>query len=193
MSEPETGTAAALNRLADAIGQLNDRAVHRERVIDRLHEENRSLREGIREAILAPVVADLIRLYDGLHEHSARLATGDEQPAGALLASFADDVALALDRCGVEVVQVDPDSPFDPQQHIVVSIVDTEDASRDAKLAQVLGAAMRDRASGRIRRPARVRVYRHQAEPRQAEPRQAEPRQAEQSLEPITRPVEETL
>jgi len=50
---------------------------------------------GIERAVLDPIVADLIRLYDQLSQEARRLAAdGAEQ---RLLRSFADDIAEILD------------------------------------------------------------------------------------------------
>ena len=57
--------ASRLGRVEEQLADFHRRAAHRESVIDRLHEENQQLRAG-RTAILEPVIADLIRLYDQL-------------------------------------------------------------------------------------------------------------------------------
>jgi len=160
-----TTVVTALNQVASGIADFNERSAHRERVIDRLHEENVGLRAGVREAVIAPVVTDLIRLYDGLRQQSERLRSGADRPVGLLFGSFADDVAQALERCGVEVVVVEPGDPFDPQLHTAVSVVDSPDPARHNTLSHVYSTAMRDSAGRRPRRPARVSVYRHRPEP----------------------------
>jgi molecular chaperone GrpE (heat shock protein) len=156
--------AAALDRMSSRIDEFHERAAHREKVIDRLHEENVGLRAGVREAILAPVVADLIRLFDGLSRQGARLLDGPDpagRAAGQLFASYADDVALALDRCGVEIAEAKAGDVFDPGHHAAASVVDTADPAAHNTLAEVLSVGIRDRDSGRLRRPARVRVCRY--------------------------------
>jgi molecular chaperone GrpE len=158
-AEPATPDhiATALSMIAEQLTAFNHRAAHREAVIDRLHAENARLRDGIREAILAPVIADLVRLYDSLDREARHLA-GD--PAAALLASFADDVALTLDRCDVEVLGPRPGEPFDPAVHQAVSILDCADPARHDTVAEIAAVGLRHRGTGRLRRPAGVRVNR---------------------------------
>lgn len=164
MSEIDAVTTA-VDRLSTLVEGFHERSAHREKVIDRLHEENLALRAGIRDAILAPVVADLVRLYDGLRQQAARLldAAAPDGRSGVLLASFADDVALALDRCGIEIVEVSVGEPFDSERHAAVSVVATDDPAAHNTLAEVLSAGLRDSGNGRLRRPARVRVHSHRA------------------------------
>lgn len=151
--------------MSSRIDEFHARAAHREMVIDRLHKENVGLRAGVRDAILAPVVTDLVRLFDGLSRQGVRLLDGPDpagHAAGQLLASFADDVALALDRCGVEIVEAKVGDRFDPEHHIAASVVETADPAADGTLAEVLSVCTRDRDSRQPHRPARVRVYRYQ-------------------------------
>jgi molecular chaperone GrpE len=156
---PCDAITAVLHRMSSLVEDFHERSAHREKVIDRLHEENVGLRAGVRDAILAPVVADLVRLYDGLRQQAARLLAESDGRIGALLASFADDVALALDRCGVEIVDVEAGEPFDAERHTAVSVVPAPGAADHNTLAEVLSVALRDSGTGRLRRPARVRVY----------------------------------
>lgn len=163
---PYEAVTTALHHMSSLVEEFHERSAHREKIIDRLHEENVGLRAGIRDAILAPVVADLVRLYDGLHQQATRLLADPDRPrserrSGALLASFADDVALALDRCGVEIVEISVGEPFDAERHTAGSVVANADPAAHNTVAEVLSAALRDSASGRLRRPARVRVYSH--------------------------------
>src|SRR6266568_3054030 len=89
--QPESIVALPLGDLAGRLGKVEEqlaeyhrRAAHREAVIDRLHEENQRLSEGLGRAFLEPVIADLIRLYDqlnlegGRHRALAVVACDDE-------------------------------------------------------------------------------------------------------------------
>jgi molecular chaperone GrpE (heat shock protein) len=154
-----------LERLAAIEAQLaefNRRASHREAVIDRLHAENQELRSGVRRAILEPAVVDLIRLHDGLCREAGRAA--DEVTAG-LVSSFACDVELILDRCGLELFTAEPGDPYRPGEHRPVAVVATEDHERDNTIAEVVSPGFRERDGSRVRRPAQVRVHRHQDPP----------------------------
>ena len=164
--QEESRADAALAVLADRLAKVEEqlaefhrRAAHRELVIDRLHEENTELRSGLSRIILEPVVADLIRLYDQLDRESRRLESNAEN--WQLMRSFADDVALILDRCGIEVFSAEPGEPFQPDRHRPLAVVACEDQSQHNTVAEVLAAGFTDRQTGRIRRPVQARFHQY--------------------------------
>jgi len=144
--------------LAQVAGELHlfhQRSAHRETVIDRLHEENQLLRQGLRRSILEQVVVDLVRLYDGLSRQAGR-------PGGetAVFASFADDALLALERCGVDPFTAEPGDAYTVGLHVAAGFVDCDDLLRHNTVAEVLLVGLRDRESGTVRRPLRARFHR---------------------------------
>ncbi|OHV26379.1 hypothetical protein BBK14_21360 [Parafrankia soli] len=165
--EPDMPTAAVLvsvvERLAAIEATLTDfhrRADHREAVIDRLHEERLEQRSGVRRALLDPIVTDLIRLYDGLSAESERMSGGGDSRTSNLLASFADDVELALERCGFDLVRPQPGDRFQSGAQLAASVVPTDDPARHNTVAEVTQVGVLERDTGRVRRPARTRVFR---------------------------------
>ena len=117
--------------MEDQFAEFHRRSAHRELVIDRLHEENQQLRRGVSKAILDPVIADLIRLYDQLAREVRRLeAEGRDE---RLLWSFADDVAQILDRCGIEIYTAQPGDHFDRDRHRPLAVVACMDESRTTR------------------------------------------------------------
>jgi molecular chaperone GrpE (heat shock protein) len=143
-----------LTAVEAAVGEFHRRSAHREAVIDRLHEENQRLRGGQHRALLEPVVVDLIRLYDSLHAERRRL--GED---GRIFESFADDVLLTLERCGLEEFTAEAGEPFDPGRHAAVSVVPTDDPELDGTVAEPVAAGFAERETGRVRRPARARFH----------------------------------
>jgi molecular chaperone GrpE (heat shock protein) len=176
--ETETGTQAetptqaladtALMDLASRFGQVEEqladfhrRSAHRESVIDMLHEENQQLRAGMSRAILEPVVADLIRLYDQIDREARRVkAEGRDE---RLLSSFADDVAQILDRCGIDIYTAEPGDPFDRQRHRPLAVVACPDQARHNTVAEMASAGFAERETGRVRRPVQARFYQYTA------------------------------
>ena len=157
-SRPEP--AERLSAIEGAIAEFNRRSAHREAVIDRLHEENQRLRGGLYRALLEPVIADLIRMYDALLREADRLTAENTDPAyGRLLESFADDALLTLDRCGLEEFTARHGEPFDPGRHTAVSVVPVDDEALDNTVAEVIAVGFLDRESGRVRRPVRARFH----------------------------------
>jgi molecular chaperone GrpE len=147
---------AAVERQLD---EFNRRSAHRETIIDRLHEENQLLRNGLRRSILDPVVADLLRLYDTLLRETVRL-TGE--PVAKQFASFADETELILDRCGIEAFTTGPGDRFEPSRHTHVTTVRTDDPDLHSTVEHVLVAGFVERETGQVRRPARVRLWRYE-------------------------------
>lgn len=148
-----------LEEIEKHIAGFNQRAAHRELVIDRLHEENQRLREGIQRIVLEPVVTDLIYLHDQLEREARRLGT--DRPNGTLLRSFADDVLEILDRCGIESFSAAPGEPFQRGMHRAVKVVACDDGARHNTVAEVTAVGFRERDSGLIRRPVHAHVNQH--------------------------------
>jgi molecular chaperone GrpE len=153
------GLAGRLAKVEEQLAEFHRRAAHRESVIDRLHEENTELRSGLSRIILEPAVADLIRLYDELDRECRRLESNAEN--WQLMRSFADDVALILDRCGIEVFSAEPGEPFQPDRHRPLAVVPCDDQARHNTVAEVLAAGFAERESGRVRRPVQARFHRY--------------------------------
>jgi molecular chaperone GrpE len=153
--DPFVEVGERLGRVEAQVAEFHRRSAHREAVIDRLHEDNQRLRGGVDKAVLQPVVADLIRLYDQLDRESRRLGID----AGTLFRSFADDVALILDRCGLEVFTADPGDPFQHDRHRPLAVVPCDDESRHNTVAEVIAAGFSERETGRIRRPLQARFH----------------------------------
>lgn len=168
--------AERLTAIEGAISEFHRRSAHREAVIDRLHEENQRLRGGRHRALLEPVITDLIRLYDSLLREAARLGGDDTEPArDGLLESFADDVLLTLERCGLEEFTARQGEPFDPARHSAVSIVPVDDEALDNTVAEVVAIGFIERDTGRIRRPVRARFHQLRRTTPEAENGEAEP------------------
>jgi len=164
------------------IGREHDRAAAREQIIDRLHEENQSLRAGERALLLRPLLTDLQRLRHELLRQADRLP---EQFSGAqvaeLLRSYAYNLELTLERGGIAVVVPEPGSGFDPSRHRAAGAVPVDDPERNATIAEVSLDGYLDVESGRVVTAAEVRVNRWiPAE---------EPPEPESETEPESEPV----
>jgi molecular chaperone GrpE len=158
--------AERLRLIEQQLSEFHRRSAHRESVIDRLHAENRELEGAMSRSVLEPVAADLLRLYDALRQEAARLSGASPGPAGpGLLGRFAEDVELILDRCGFEPVTAAPGDRLMVGEHAVSSVADTTDQGLDGTVAQVVATGLRDRATGKVRRPLRAQVYRFAGQP----------------------------
>jgi molecular chaperone GrpE len=152
----------ALADLARAAGREHDRARHRERVIDRLHEENQRLRHNEMQTAFEPVRTSLYRLYDLVRRESER-ESADPAHTPKLLAAIADELAEIIARTGVERMPVDEGDPFDPARHRPAGTCDVDDA-------ELAGTVMTVQRAGFVRgekvvRRAEVIVARTAADP----------------------------
>lgn len=118
------------------VGREHDRATHRERVIDRLHEENQRLRHNELQAAFEPVRTSLYRLYDLVRRESER-ETADPAHVPKLLAAIADELAEIIARTGVERMPIDEGDPFDPARHRPAGTHDVDDAELDGTVVTV--------------------------------------------------------
>jgi molecular chaperone GrpE len=150
-----------LELIEQRAAEYHRRSAHTENIIDRLHAENQELRDNARSSVFEPIAADLIRLYDGLTGEAERLAGAEAAPAIAkLMMSFADDVELVLDRCGFEPVRATAGDSFVVSEHAAVAVDITDDESLNNTIAGVVATGLRDKATGLVKRPLKVRVYR---------------------------------
>jgi molecular chaperone GrpE len=153
----------ALNAVRQELRSADARAVARERVIDRLHEENERLRAGERHLLLRPVQTDLQRLRNDLLREARGLPEpyGRAQAAG-LLESYAESVALVLERCGVAVLRPELGAAFDPVRHRATATVAAPTHALDATVAEVVADGYLDMVTDRVVVPASVQVTRWQ-------------------------------
>ncbi|GAA2417085.1 hypothetical protein GCM10010191_29480 [Actinomadura vinacea] len=164
-AEPEPAEAPhekiieALAALTDQLRREQDRAAHRETIIDRLHEENQGLRYGELQSAFEPVRAALYRLHDLTRREAARWAAPDPPgpaQAAALLAAVADEVADALGRTGVERFTVEPGAPYDPARHRPVAAEQVADPAAAGTVVAVRSDGFE--RDGRVVRKAEVTV-----------------------------------
>jgi molecular chaperone GrpE (heat shock protein) len=163
---PADPVAEALRLVRDELAGQNERAAARERVIDRLHDENQQLKAGERQNLLRPVITDLYRLRDDLLKQAGELPGDfDAVRAAALLRSYAQSVEMALERAGVLPVTPEIGAAFDARQHRASGVVPAAGPAADATVAEVVRDGYRDTVSDRVLMPATVRVARWTAEP----------------------------
>lgn len=172
IAEPDNGTklirsaelsciSARLNDLVAQGAEYHRRSAHREAIIDRLHEENQMLRDEVRASVFDPITADLMRLYDSFRRDAYRLTGSGADPGLVkLMESYADDVELILDRCGLEPFSATVGESFRRGDHVVAGTVAASDPAQRDQIAEVIAAGFRDRATGQIKRPLRAKFYR---------------------------------
>jgi hypothetical protein len=112
--------------------------------------------------VLRPAVTDLRRLRDDLLAQTRSMPeTMSREQVSAVLESYADSVALILERCGIFVVRPEMDTTFDPHQQQVSGIAETAERNLDGTVASIVSDGYAEADTGRPVAPARVIVYRH--------------------------------
>ncbi len=153
--------AERLRLLEEQGAEYHRRAAHREAVIDRLHLENQKLRDEVRGSVFDPITADLMRLYDSLRLEAERLAkAGADRGIAKLMNSYAADVELILDRCGLEPYSASPGEPFKLGEHSVADTIEIGEEDREDTIAVVTATGFRSRDTGQVKRPVRAIFYR---------------------------------
>jgi molecular chaperone GrpE len=159
-----TALAALAERLASveaALTSQDARAAARERVIDRLHDENQRLKSGERQLLLLPLLTDLRRLHaDLLRQATSLPAEMSTRKVSDLLESFAWSVEATLDRCGVQVSRPKLGALFDPRRHRAVETIDAAEPGLDGTVAAVREDGYFDLTAERTLQAAAVTVYR---------------------------------
>lgn len=150
-----------LAALRAEVARDHERAAARERIIDRLHEDNQKLRAGERQLLLRPLLTDLQRLRHEMLRTAAGLPESfSGEQAAELLRSYAYNLELTLERGGIAVVAPVPGAAFDPSAQRAASAVDAADPSDDGTVAEVVLDGYHDTLTDRTVVPATVRVHR---------------------------------
>jgi molecular chaperone GrpE len=153
--------AQCLRLLEQQGAEYHLRATHREAVIDRLHLENQRLRDEVRGSALDPITADLMRLHEGLRADADRLAESRADSGIAkLIRSYAEDVELILDRCGLEPFIAEPGESLRLGEHSVAATVETAERARANTIAEIMAVGFREKVTGQVKRPVRAKFYR---------------------------------
>lgn len=145
MSEGLAALQSGLDRLIAATEREHERAAHREKIIDRLHEDNQELRRGELQAMLDPIRTSLYRLHDMVRRESRRWTEdgGDPAHVAPLLSAIADEIAEALARAGAERYTAEPGEPFDQVRHKPVDTMAVTDPALDGIVMAARGDGFR--------------------------------------------------
>lgn len=154
-AEGEDALAVVLQSLDSRLADSQRLLARQADLTERLHAENQSLRAGELRSAQAPLVRDLLRLYDDLCR--LRDAAGE---AGGDLRMVQESMLDTLARNGVESFTPEQGEAFDASLHSAAGVESTDDPDRDRTVAEVLKLGFRWEA-GEVIRVAEVRAYRH--------------------------------
>lgn len=153
---------ATLAEVSQRLASENDRALARERVIDRQHGEIERLRSIERAGRMRPVITDLCRLRNGLLRQAATVPAEMTGPQVTnLLESFAATVEETLERCGITITPCEVGAAFVPSSQQVAAVAEIDDPQRDGTVAEVIQDGYAEIDSGRVIVPARIKLHRY--------------------------------
>ena len=161
MTDPTTdpAEAAPLDMALAKIGELEKQVTDYKLLIADMQNSSRRLREDAdrqRKYASEPVVKDLLGVFDNLDRAAAEATkAGDTGPLAQGVAATVSQFLAALQRYGVQKIDVTPGTVFDPNLHMAVMQQPAADATTGTVL-QVLqhGFQLHDR----VLRPASVIV-----------------------------------
>jgi molecular chaperone GrpE (heat shock protein) len=151
-----------IKTLALLLEEANRLATDRERIIDRLHQENQTLRQGELQQSLLPILRDSIRLYDDLKQTAQNYAERENlMPANVArdFHCFADTVCDILYRHGVESYSAAEGDAFNSKEHRVVSVVQTHLREKDRTIARTVREGFRGNST--VVRLSEAEVYKY--------------------------------
>lgn len=135
----------------------------KERMIDVLHSELQSHREGLHFKILRLLFMDLISLYDDMNRIIENMSTDFPELDQAIVSnvqSFADSVEKLLVNNEVEPFQMEGET-FVANKQRALSPIPTDDATLDKHIKRRVRKGFR--YDNRILRPEVVEIYRYRA------------------------------
>ncbi len=138
---------------------------HQQTVIDRLHAELQTHKDGLALKLLQPLALDLISMVDDIGKTLDRNGAGPDSAMSAEkllnnLAGLRDELEIILERYGF-VAAISDGDVFDPQSQRAARRVSTTDSSLDRKIERRIGKSYS--FEGRPIRPELVSVYRAEA------------------------------
>lgn len=151
-----------LAQLARAMEEANRLSQDRERIIDRLHQENQSLRQGELLQALLPILKDSIRLFDDLKQTSINYASRAEVRTEDAVRDFeclTEMMSDILYRYGVERYQAREGEAFNAKEHKVLGAIPTPEPAKDRTIARMVREGFR-RETGVVRL-LEAEVYRY--------------------------------
>lgn len=115
---------------------------HKDKVIDNLHAELQTYRNGLAEKFLRPIFMDIIEIIDDnrrlIKDLKARGDDGNPEKIWKLLETVPDDLEDMLYKHGVDVMRSEEDGVFNPSLHKAIKILATEDESFDKRISERL-------------------------------------------------------
>ncbi len=163
-ASPETGLAGvheALNRLNQAFESKLKYDKHKETIIDKLHEELQSYRDGLVDRYMESLIMDFVKVIDDIrkmvrHYQNRDLVEADATKLLRMLEDIPSDLEDIFSLRGVRAFTYENDL-FDPSRQRIVKKIETDDPESDRKVAGTVRPGYE--RDGHVLRPEMVTVY----------------------------------
>lgn len=165
---------ARLDEITGALTKLDERLsiIERSRTEkEHLSATNRAMQERLTElqkdvvkGLLKPVYTRLASLQ-AKAETEARALEANGSPHATDFSFYAEQIEDLLSLFDIESVEAAPGQDFDPAKHHAERAVKTHDIGLDKKVSKVVRQGYAEAGADRTLLPARVTVYRYEAEP----------------------------
>jgi molecular chaperone GrpE (heat shock protein) len=154
---------AELRLLRAAFERAEQRAERDAGLIERLHEENQTLRRGESDGFFASVRTGLVKHHNRLARQASQARTAADERTGALLDGFAADAAELLERVGVVAELPGSGESLDRARHRPVGKVEAAGEHEHLTLAEVHSPVFLLQGNGRVLLKAEVVVAQYPA------------------------------
>lgn len=145
-AETASNIIERLDEICKWLDEANQISQDRERIIDRLHQENQRLRGGEMQQAMMPIYRDLVRLHDDLLQTARRYLAEDPSTHSTVsqdFQSYSDEIADILFRYGIERYEAAEGDHFNPKEHRALAAISTADPNLDRKIAKVIRLGFR--------------------------------------------------
>jgi molecular chaperone GrpE (heat shock protein) len=131
----------------------------KEKIIDKMHEDLQTLRSGLYQNLIRPVLIDVIRIRDNMRRMEADI--NKKNPDGMvpikIISDYYLDLGDLLEGHNVEILEEKPETTFIPAKQKVVNRVVTDNRDLHGKIARSISSGYI--YNGQVISQQRVDVY----------------------------------
>jgi len=139
----------------------------KDEIIDNLHKELQQYKNGLQEAIIAPLLKAIVREYDRVSkQYRFYLDKSQEESQselfGKLLSEFEMLSFSLLNLLGdydIEPLDFNAGDAYDSKLQKIVEVIETEDPQQDRTVAECIACGFRNIGTARLLRQAEIKIY----------------------------------
>ena len=166
----ESITNSNINELATNVAEiiaLFKVAVHKDQIIDDLHKELMQYKDGLKEAIILPLLKAIVREYDRVSkQYSFFLEKSHEEPQSELFNKLLSEFEMLsfsllnlLNDYNIEQFDFNIGDAHDIKMQKIIEVIETEDVQKDCTVMECIACGFRNMETSRLLRQAEVKIY----------------------------------